>query len=289
MYNRKNRKQTDKASKDAQKQKIDEKKIREDAVQQAIKEVAMYSAVISKNIEETKAIRDLALEFGVAESALKKYNKQMTEFGTVTNKAQISMLKLTLVQAENLKYLHSQTQATKDMLNAQIDGAKSARDFELDTRKNSIALVEEQKVLMDITKQLGISLPAGIKPTVDNLHLLIEAAYGSEDALKTLQTTVDKVADFFRDSIEDAKSAIRDGHFSDFIKRELLFSQGVDEFTSKIQIKVETAVKMEDIAEQMKKQLSLINMSPDLFNSSMNDNDVKVWCSDYIRFNQGSV
>ncbi len=271
----KHQKAADKASKDSQKQKIDEKKIREDAVQQAIKEVAMYSAVISKNIDETKAVRDLALEFGVAESALKKYNKQMTEFGTTTDKAQISMLKLTLAQAENLRYLHSQTQATKDLLNAQIDGAKAARDFELDTRKNAIAGKEEQKVLMDITKELGISLPASIKPTVENLHLLIEAAYGSEEALKTLQTSVDKVAEFFHDSIEDAKSAIRDGHFSDFVKRELLFSQGADAFTSKIQVKVETAVKMEDIAEQMKKQLSLINMSPDLFNQNVNDNDVK--------------
>ncbi len=267
-----------KASKDQQKQKIDEKKIREQAVQSALKEVEAYSSVIKKNIEETKSIREMALEFGVAESALKKFNKQMTEFGTATNKAQISLLKLTLTQAENLKYLHSQTQATKDLLNAQIEGAAAARDFEKNTRMDAIANKEELKQLEAVAKELGISLPASVKPTIENMHLLIEASYGSASALEDLKKSfqeTSKIAEFFGSEIDDAKSAIREGHFSDFVKRELLFFQGADTFTGKVQLRIEAQVQLEDIGEQLKKQMALINMNPELFNQTMNDEDLK--------------
>jgi hypothetical protein len=258
--------------------KIDEKAIREQAVQTALKEVSAYSALIVKSIQETASIHDQAIALGVGVSAMKKFNKATDEFGIASDKARIALLKETLAAAENLKVLRSLTQATKDSLQAKIDGAMAAKDFEKQTRMDSIALIEEKKQLLLITKELGISLPKSIEPSVDNLHLLIEAAYGSADALKQLQeeaTKSSKLAEFFGKEIDDAKSAIKEGHFSDFVKRELLFFQGANEFTGKIQLKVESQVQLDDIGEQLKKQLALINMSPDLFNKTMNDTDLK--------------
>lgn len=260
---------------ESQKQEIDKEAIREQAIQDAIDEAAAVDHLVDKLIDETEAIHDLGLEVGVSRKEMEDFVDDTNEFGIATERARIEMLRLIEAEAKHLDFLTSSTDATKDYLRANIEGTLAANDFTREMRMSLPALEAQRDQLISITKLLGISLPASLEPTVENLENLIAAAYGSEEAMEALKDSVLEVGEFYRDVIEDAKQAITDANFEEFVKKELLFEDVGDEFFRNITRELQAEMKLDEVAEQMKKQLALIQLNPDTFQMNVNPEELR--------------
>ena len=154
---------------------------------------------------------------------MKAFAKATEEYGMATDKALISMMELIAEEAKHVDFLTNSNEKMKDYLRAQTEGRLAANEFVRETRISTQAQAAHREQLINITKLLGISLPSALKPTIENLEDLIAASYGSEEAMDALKDSVLEVAEFYADVIDDAKDAIEDAEFEEFVRKELLF------------------------------------------------------------------
>jgi len=260
------------------KQKItkeEKEDMREQAIQDAIKEESAVNSLVKSLIDETSAIHKLGLESGISRKEMEQFQKATNEFGIATEKARIEMLLLVEAQSKQLKFLTDSTAIYKDYIRANIEGIQKANDFTREVRSNVRSLESQREQLFQITRALGITLPSALRPTVKNLQDLIAASYGSEEAMEALRKSALSATDFYRKTIADAKKAITDAKFEEFVKKELLFENLGDEFFRNVSRELQAEMKLDSISEQLQKQLGLIQLNPKMFEMNVSEAELR--------------